>query len=252
MKTVVKPRKLLASFVLVFMLALAMGLSAMAADGDLVYDNYNRTDLKAFDEGSKAAWADGNGAIDGNALKIAYGSEGWFGTGGGIDASTYKYLVFRIKGAAGGEGDAFNLNYAAPSGVKNTNKSFSDLVGPSGDKIPAITTEYQDIVIDLAASGIDSDIQGFHFNFHKDVSGSLWIDTITFTNTAPNAPAAEEPAKDDDGGAAATDDQPAAEPAAEPNPQTGDTSNTSLYVMLAAVSGAAVVMLSIKARKANR
>lgn len=246
MTIAVKPRKGIAALLIVFMLALALGIPAMAAEGDLVYDNYDRADLKDFaGSGSNAAWADGNAgksvSLDGNALKLEFGSAGWFGTGGGIDASPYKYLIIRAKGAAGGEGAAFNLNYAVGPDVKNTDKSFSDLVGPSGDKIPAITTEYQDLVIDLAGNGIDKGIQGFHFNFHDGASGTLWIDSISFSNTDSSAAAA--PSDDN----VATSE----EPAAEPNPKTGDTMNVSLYIALAAISGAAFI-LSLRAKKATR
>lgn len=258
MKTVGKARKFTVSILLALALTLAAGLSAMAAEGDLVYDNYDRSDLKDFaSSGSNAAWADGNAgkgaSIDGNALKLEFGSQGWFGSGGGIDASTYKYLVIRAKGAAGGEGGAFDLNYAVGPDVKTTGKAFSDLVGPSGDKIPAVTKDYQDLVIDLAANGIDGGIQGFHFNFHDGASGTLWIDSISFTNSAPGAaaeePATEEPAAEEP---ATTDDSGAEAPAAEPNPQTGDATNLSLYATLAAVSGAAALLLAFKARRANR
>jgi LPXTG-motif cell wall-anchored protein len=245
MKTVGNPRKLSISLLVAVMLMLALGMSAMAAEGDLVYDNYDRADLKDFaSSGSNAAWADGNAgknaSIEDNALKLEFGSAGWFGTGGGIDATSFKYLVIRAKGAAGGEGGALDLNYAVGPDVKNTGKAFADLVGPSGDKIPAITTEYQDLVIDLAGNGIDTGIQGFHFNFHDGASGTIWIDSISFTNTAPSSAPAEEPA--------ATTDAPAA----ESNPQTGDNMNTSLYAALAAISGAAALYLTVRARKANR
>lgn len=258
MKTVANPRKLTASLLLALMLMLAMSLTAMAADDDLVYDNYDRGTLSDFaSSGSNAAWASGDAgksaSIDGNALKLEFGSAGWFGTGGGIDASAYKYIVIRVKGAAGGEGAAFDLNYAVGDQVKTVGKAFADLVGPSGDKVPAITKDYQDIVIDMKANGIESGIQAFHFNFHDGASGTLWIDSISFTKAAPGGAAAEpakEPAKDD--GAATTTDAGTDAPAAEPNPQTGDTMNTSLYVTLAAVSGAAVLLLGFRARRANR
>ncbi|WEK54410.1 MAG: LPXTG cell wall anchor domain-containing protein [Candidatus Cohnella colombiensis] len=250
MKTVVKSRKFTASLLLALALMLVMSLTAMAADDDLVYDNYDRATLSDFaSSGANAAWTGGDAgksaSIDSNALKLEFGSSGWFGTGGGIDASQYKYIVIRAKGAAGGEGSAFDLNYAVGDQVKTIGKAFADLVGPSGDKVPAITKDYQNIVIDMKGNGIESGIQAFHFNFHDGASGTLWIDSISFTNNAP-----KEPAKDN--GAATKTDEGAAAPVAEPNPKTGDTMNTSLYIALAAVSGAAALFLVFKARKANR
>ncbi len=254
MKTVVNPSKLTASLLLALLLALAMSLTAMAADDELVYDNYDRATLGDFaSSGSNAAWTGGDAgksaSIDGNALKLEFGSSGWFGTGGGIDASEYKYIVIRVKGAAGGEGSAFDLNYAVGDQVKTIGKAFADLVGPSGGKVPEIAKNYQDIVVDMKANGIDPGIQAFHFNFHDGASGTIWIDSIAFAKAAPKAPAKTTPAKDN--GVAKTDAGKDA-PAAEPNPQTGDTMNTTLYATAAAVTGAAALFLAFKARRASR
>jgi hypothetical protein len=175
-------------------LLVVTGFTAMAASTDLVFDNYDRatlTDLASAKLG--AQWTGGDAgksaAIDKNALKLEYASKGWFGTGGGIDASTYKYLKIRIKGAAGGEGDDFDLNYAVGDNVKTTGKSFTDLAAKK------VTKNYQDVIIDLAANKIDKGIQALHFNFHEGKSGVIWIDSISFTNSVGDkAPAAEKPA----------------------------------------------------------
>jgi hypothetical protein len=245
-----------ASLLVALNLLFASALTALAAD-DLVFDNYDRTTLSDFAAGTVGAqWTGGDAgkgaAIDGNALKLEYASSGWFGSGGGIDASSYKYLKIRIKGAAGGEGKDFDLNYAVGDTVKTVGKAFADIASS------AITKEYQDIYVDLPANKIDKGIQALHFNFHEGASGTLWIDSISFTNTAgakatePAKEPAKEPATDtsdttatDDGAAAST-----AEPAT--NPKTGDGMNPSLYITLAAISGAAALTLVYRAKKANR
>lgn len=208
---------------------LSVPLSAMAATEDFVYDSYDRGDIDPAGSDSNAAWASGIGVVDNNALKLEYGSEGWFGTGGAIDVSDYKYLKLTIKGAAGGEGADFDLNYDS-GGVKNTGKSFAELTAASGD--PAITTDYQDVYIDLAANGIDSGIQGFHFNFHSGVSGTIWIDQIAFTESAPGAATVDAPAASDD----------------VANPKTGVDSNMNMYLIIALFAGAAAAILWKKGR----
>jgi hypothetical protein len=241
--------KLSITLPLVMFLSLAFGLGAMAAD-DLVLDNYDRTNLTDFAASqANAAWNGGDAGksatIENNALKLEYASQGWFGTGGAIDASNYKYLKIRIKGAKGGEGADFDLNYAVGETVKTIGKPFADLLAAPGKKIPAITTEYQDILIDLEANGIDKGIQAVHFNFHEGKSGTIWIDEISFTNDAGSAAANNAAA-----GASAADSNATA--ATEPNPKTGDPMNLNLYIGLAAVSGMAAMFLVFKAARAKR
>ena len=237
-------RSLSVSLLLSLLLSLVFGWSAMA-DGDLVLDNYDRTDLTDFAaSGAGAAWNGGDAgksaSLDDNALKLEYGSSGWFGTGGPIDASAYKYLKIRIKGAAGGEGADFDLNYAVGETVKHTGKAFADLLAAPGAKIPAVTTEYQDILIDLEANGIDRGIQALHFNFHEGAQGTIWIDEIAFTNSG----AAGAPAGDTSGSASSGTAADAG--SAEANPKTGDSRNVVLFAWMAVISGAAALFLMTK------
>ncbi|WP_167747094.1 sortase B protein-sorting domain-containing protein [Cohnella luojiensis] len=243
------------SLLIAFLLCFAAGLSAMAASDDLVFDNYDRSALADFASSNAGAqWTGGDAGksatLDDNALKLEYGSKGWFGTGGGIDASSYKYLKITIKGAAGGEGADFDLNYAVGETVKTIGKNFADLSGA------AITKDFQDIYIDLAANEIDKGIQALHFNFLDGKSGTIWIDDITFTNS--NGAAEEEPAKEsagaDDSGEtdATTDDTSSDNAGAEANPKTGDSMNLTLYVTMAMISGLAALAMVYKVRKANR
>jgi len=252
MKSLIKKKSLKMSIYLLVALNLLFvaGLTAMAADDDLVFDNYDRSTLSDFASSNAGAqWTGGDAgksaAIDNNALKLEYGSEGWFGTGGGIDASGYKYLVIRIKGAAGGEGADFDLNYAVGETVKTTGKTFADLASKD------ITKEYQDIAIDLAANKIDKGIQALHFNFHNGTSGTIWIDSISFSNTAGSK---ATPAKDKagTGDAKAADSGTKDKPAAASNPKTGDSMNMTMYVWLAMISGMTVVALTVKARRAKQ
>ncbi|RED66374.1 hypothetical protein [Cohnella lupini] len=258
-----KSLRLSISLLVALNLLLASAMTAMAAD-DLVFDSYDRGALADFASSKVGAqWTGGDAGksatVDGNALKLEYASKGWFGTGGGIDASAYKYLKIRIKGAAGGEGADFDLNYAVGETVKTIGKNFADLSGV------AITKEYQDIYIDLAANKIDPGIQALHFNFLDGKSGTIWIDDIAFTSMAGAAaePAVEEETTTTDA-AEPTDavteettpaaEEPAvdAEAGAEANPKTGDSMNVTMYASLALLSGAAVLVFMVKARNAQR
>ncbi|RKP58070.1 sortase B protein-sorting domain-containing protein [Cohnella endophytica] len=248
-----KALKLSVSLLLIVNLMFVAGLTAMAASDDLVFDNYDRATLGDL-AGAKvgAQWTGGDAgksaSIDGNALKLEYASKGWFGTGGGIDASGYKYLKLTIKGAAGGEGADFDLNYAVGENVKTTGKSFADLSGAK------ISTDYQDIYVDLAANKIDKGIQALHFNFHDGApAGTIWIDSISFTNSKgakADTPKADTPKAD-----TPKADTPKADGATttkEANPKTGDSSNMNLYGTLALMSGLAAILLIARARRAGR
>ncbi|BBI34152.1 LPXTG cell wall anchor domain-containing protein [Cohnella abietis] len=254
-----KSFKLSLSLLVALNLLFVTGLTAMAASDNLVFDNYNRATLSDF-AGAKvgAQWTGGDAGksatIEDNALKLEYASKGWFGTGGGIDASEYKYLKITIKGASGGEGADFDLNYAVGETVKTIGKNFADLSGV------AITKDYKDIYIDLAANKIDKGIQALHFNFQDGKSGTIWIDDISFTNSngkkaepAKVEPKKEEPKKEEP----KKDDGEKSEPAAtdgagaEANPKTGDTMNVTLYGLIALLSGGAALAFAIKLRRAK-
>ncbi|GHU89825.1 hypothetical protein FACS1894202_08690 [Clostridia bacterium] len=105
-----------------------------------------------------------------------------FGIGANIPSeAAYKYLVIKIKGVKDGKYDDLLLNLGASNPVL-----FKDMKGADGKALPAITTSYQELVIDLAASGVKFD-QGFHINKGENDS-ALFIDEIYYTSTAPAAP----------------------------------------------------------------
>ena len=93
-----------------------------------------------------------------------------------------KYLNIRIKGAEGGEENKLIMDWH-PEDSKFYAARFSDLVLADGSH-PAITTEWQDLVIDLEASGFPGMTNAFHFYaFAKNV---IWLDEISFSE--PVAP----------------------------------------------------------------
>ena len=88
-----------------------------------------------------------------------------------------KYLNIRIKGAEGGEENKLIMDWH-PEDSKYYAARFSDLVLADGSH-PAITTEWQDLVIDLEASGFPGMTNAFHIRaFAKCV---IWLDEISFS-----------------------------------------------------------------------
>ena len=87
-----------------------------------------------------------------------------------------KYLTIRIKGEAGGEENKLIMDWH-PEDSKFYAARFCDLVLADGSH-PVITTEWQDLVIDLEASGFPGMTNAFHIRaFAKCV---IWLDEISF------------------------------------------------------------------------
>lgn len=135
-------------------------------------------------------WAGANGfvnnagVIDNGALKLQYNNSGWFGSDINRDISQYRYLMIKIKGAAGGEETAFKMR------IGNAYKFFSEFTSTP------ITTDYQYIKIDMVANGVNRTSPGqLNFEFWFGKSGTIMIDEIGFGNDsgapdtiAPTAP----------------------------------------------------------------
>lgn len=96
----------------------------------------------------------------------------------GLDGVSYcKYLTIRIKGAEGGEENKLIMDWH-PEDSKFYAARFSDLVLADGTH-PVITTEWQDLVIDLEASGFPGMTNALHIRaFAKCV---IYLDEITFS-----------------------------------------------------------------------
>ena len=93
-----------------------------------------------------------------------------------------KYLTIRIKGAEGGEEAKLIMDWH-PEDAKFYAARFTDLVLADGSH-PAITTEWQDLVIDLEASGFPGMTNAFHIRAFAPCV--IWIDEISFSE--PVAP----------------------------------------------------------------
>ncbi len=100
-----------------------------------------------------------------------------------LDGISYcKYLNIRIKGEAGGEEVKLIMDWH-PEDAKFYAARFSDLVLADGTH-PVITTEWQDLVIDLEASGFPGMTNAFHIRAFAPCV--IWVDDIGFAE--PIAP----------------------------------------------------------------
>ena len=100
-----------------------------------------------------------------------------------LDGISYcKYLTIRIKGEAGGEEASLIMDWH-PEDAKFYAARFSDLVLADGSH-PTITTEWQDLVIDLEASGFPGMTNALHIRAFAECT--IWLDEIYFSG--PIAP----------------------------------------------------------------
>ena len=88
-----------------------------------------------------------------------------------------KYLTIRMSGANGGEESGLILHFQPEDGPSFV-KRFSDLVTKDGEPV-AITTDMQDIVIDLAASGFPGMTNRMHIRAFAEYT--IFLDEIYFS-----------------------------------------------------------------------
>ena len=95
-----------------------------------------------------------------------------------LDGISYcSYLTIRMGGADGGEEDKLILHFQPEDGPSFV-KRFSDLVTKDGGS-PAITTDIQDVVIDLQASGFPGMTNRMHIRAFAECT--IFLDEIYFS-----------------------------------------------------------------------
>lgn len=176
----------LAGAMTLFTMAVSSASILAAPEGSMLLDDYNRAALGIQGNGgayntpnSKGItiyWiqmANTTAQVENNALKLQMNAKGWFGEGGAIKDPAFKYLVIKIKGEKGGEEKNLSLNPDAKGAV-----NYTDLKGSDGKPVPVITTEYQNIVIDIAKSGfkLPEGFEAIHFNNIDPIT--VYIDEI--------------------------------------------------------------------------
>lgn len=149
------------------------------SSGGLILDNFDGAPTwSAATTNDLGKWAGANGFVNGTggagvssggALVLQYNNNGWFGSDVTQDVSSKTYLVFVIKGAAGGEQNAFHVSLG---GVDKTFAAFS------GD---TITTAYKTIRINMVTNGVNRTAPGqLNMTFWWGSSGTITIDEIRF------------------------------------------------------------------------
>jgi len=91
--------------------------------------------------------------------------------------SFMRYMVIRISGGEGGEENRLILHFQPNDGPVFAAR-FSDLITQDGSNVQ-ITTDMQDITIDLAASGFPGMTNRMHIRAFADAT--IFLDEISFT-----------------------------------------------------------------------
>ncbi|MFD0670964.1 S-layer homology domain-containing protein [Cohnella sp. GCM10027633] len=142
-------------------------------DGTPAWGASTSNDLGKWSGAHDFANGGGAGVVENGALTLQVKNNAWFESGIGPDLSEMNKLVIRAKGEAGGEESLVKL------GIGGVNKTLGQF---SGD---TITTSYKDIVIDLAAGGVDlsQDIWSLAISLNTwDTTGTIYIDEIYLTD----------------------------------------------------------------------
>jgi hypothetical protein len=174
------------SLIFVFLMSINSLYVLADAKDIMLFDDYNRTDLGvtgnggAYNTPNSAGiaiyWiqmANTRAQIENSALKVSMDANGWFGEGAAIKDPAFKYIIMKIKGEKGGEEKFLSINPDA-KGLKK----FTELQGIDGKPVPAITKDYQNIVIDIGKSGlpIADGFEAIHFNNTEAIT--VYIDEI--------------------------------------------------------------------------
>ncbi|GHV16617.1 hypothetical protein FACS189425_01240 [Clostridia bacterium] len=204
-------------------------------------------------DGNVVYWIQFNEAttpvIENGALHLKAGEGGWYGTASDLAfLDEYDCVAFRIKGTAGGEEQLLTFN---PDTLGS--KPFSELIGPDGKPVPAITTEYQTIVVDLVKSGWKglADGKESYQNLHLNTTGAvdLYIDEIYFLAVDPQAAVSPSPSAEV---SAAPSEAPSAAPSPSPSADKSGNSKLPIIIILAVVvigAVAGIVVLVTRKKK---
>jgi hypothetical protein len=200
-----RKRKLLAMALTLAFTFVSTSLSVLAAEPAVegnYLDNFERAEVavsganNTLSDGTVIYWngaGAGTFAISEGVLNAQMNEGGYYRFATNNDKS-FKYVIIRIKGDDRAVNDKIYARIgAAETGAIDDNaqrgdKSFAQLKGPSGEAIPAVSTEWQDIVVDVAQSGftLGGGSNGFQIGTWQAMN--LNIDYIFMTNVDPSAP----------------------------------------------------------------
>lgn len=153
----------------------------------ITFDDFNRTDVK-----HENWWQDTNASVEDNALKLdATDNEyRYYRTARPTNNSdyNYQYLSIKMKGTEGTTLDSFRF-CVEDKAVEETTTYFVNqgkIVLADGSTLATnmLTTEYQEFIIDMAASNMTSyNSTGLSVHFGSWAAGILYIDEIKYYGT---------------------------------------------------------------------
>jgi len=167
----------------------ATTLGYVEDNNNALLDDFNRTDLSDT-TGTSIWWRGGSpeSKIIGKHLVFDYTNKKAIYRSAGYDNSNahgiYENFVLRIRGTEGGEDLKISPFYVKEDGTEIYGEpvALSSLKGPDNQPVPALTKDFQNIVINFAANGWDKKVNGFKFESIDGKSGLVYIDKIFFTN----------------------------------------------------------------------
>jgi LPXTG-motif cell wall-anchored protein len=257
----VKKRNLLVAtlvFALVLIMASASAFAVQPTVEGKFLDSFERVQFavdgnnNALSDGTTIYW-NGSGA---NTLTIKDGVlSAAMQTGGYIrwatnNADSFKYVVIRIKGDSTATNDKIytRIGVAESKDIDDgttAEHSLADLKGPDGKALPAVTNEWQDLVVDLEQNGLKLGGGSNAFQLGTWQAMTLDIDYVFMTNTDPT-PAATEDVKVTEPETETTDEK-ATETQTETiteNPKTNDTTPIIPIIAVLVISAGLFVVLT--------
>ena len=151
------------------------------------YENHDASKTMIYWTGNVGTLSFSDGVLHG---QFPDGGNYRFATNNG---DAWKYLILRIKGDDRAKNDKIYVrmggkNADIEDGNSHGDTSLAALKGADGKPLPAITSEFQDLVIDVEGNGYSFGGGANAFQIGTWAAMNLDIDYIFMTNKDPNAP----------------------------------------------------------------
>lgn len=96
------------------------------------------------------------------------------------------YMVIRMKGTGAATLDSVRLEFVGDKVLWFAENDAGSLLGPDGNRLPELTSEFRDYVIDLHKSGLNPAISGIHVHANPiSEAGTIIIEYVKFFGYAP-------------------------------------------------------------------
>lgn len=167
---------------------------ALDEENSVVFEDFDRTDVAPDPADYPNYWFDtGNTFIEDGALVLdaTDNQHAYYRTAAypnNVD-EPLPFLYITMKGSAGTTLESFRMHTIPTEDTRFFNAGH--LVGIDGEPIPALTEEYQTYIIDLEASGLDVQMEGYGLFFGDWGEGMLYIQETGFMGYVDTLPALE-------------------------------------------------------------